>query len=150
MRNDTVQQIHLAASVVSHILNAAGGAAAAAAGSLIGAGSFGRVFLGCVDGREVAIKVVHHDSRSAPQVASEVRGAAAAAAAGSFGSYTRQCFVDSRMVWCAACTILVCARQHHRTRQHANSCFCATLHGEAMLSLNPLPVNEQTVGHTSG
>ncbi|WIA09496.1 hypothetical protein OEZ85_008896 [Tetradesmus obliquus] len=41
-------------------------------GSLIGAGSFGRVFLGCVEGREVAIKVVHHDSRSAPQVASEV------------------------------------------------------------------------------
>ncbi|KAF6257949.1 hypothetical protein COO60DRAFT_1626631 [Scenedesmus sp. NREL 46B-D3] len=41
-------------------------------GSLIGAGSFGRVFLGCVGGREVAIKVVHHDTRSAPQVASEV------------------------------------------------------------------------------
>eukprot|EP00882_Tetradesmus_deserticola_P001883 GHRQ01002019.1.p1 GENE.GHRQ01002019.1~~GHRQ01002019.1.p1 ORF type:complete len:668 (+),score=301.75 GHRQ01002019.1:1063-3066(+) len=41
-------------------------------GSLIGAGSFGRVFLGCVGGREVAIKVVHHDSKSAPQVSSEV------------------------------------------------------------------------------
>lgn len=48
-------------------------AAVAAAGVLVGAGSFGRVFAGRLGSQEVAIKVLHHDDATALQVASEVR-----------------------------------------------------------------------------
>jgi hypothetical protein len=44
----------------------------AAAGVLVGAGSFGRVFAGRLGSQEVAIKVLHHDDATALQVASEV------------------------------------------------------------------------------
>ena len=37
-------------------------------GQLCGAGSFGRVYRGLFEGREVAIKVVHHSSNTAAKV----------------------------------------------------------------------------------
>jgi hypothetical protein len=37
-------------------------------GRMVGAGSFGRVFQGRVGDKEVAIKVIHHNSRAAAQV----------------------------------------------------------------------------------
>jgi len=43
-----------------------------AAGVLVGAGSYGRVFAGKLGVQDVAIKVLHHDDAAAQQVASEV------------------------------------------------------------------------------
>lgn len=59
-------------STLTHGLAAAAGVAVAAAGVLVGAGSFGRVFAGRLGDQEVAIKVLHHDDAAALQVASEV------------------------------------------------------------------------------
>jgi serine/threonine protein kinase len=39
---------------------------------MVGAGSFGRVYRGTWQAREVAIKVMHHDSSTAAAIANEV------------------------------------------------------------------------------
>ncbi|WIA16603.1 hypothetical protein OEZ85_013270 [Tetradesmus obliquus] len=44
----------------------------AAAGELLGAGSFGRVYRGRWNGMEVAVKVIEHDTSSAVEVENEV------------------------------------------------------------------------------
>eukprot|EP00775_Hariotina_reticulata_P010179 gene10179-10339_t len=56
-----------------HLSGMLGGLASPArVGRMVGAGSFGRVFQGRLRDEEVAIKVIHHNSRAAAQVSTEV------------------------------------------------------------------------------